>query len=113
MTKSINIGMTYKHDDTDPRRYVAVRETLLLTFSDGQPEEIPATPELIADLHRDQTIEFAELCRLWGLSTTELDEITAPYFCPDFEPESKQKAEQEQLELDLLWRDDDEEAVAA
>ncbi|RMG07919.1 MAG: hypothetical protein D6731_22780 [Planctomycetota bacterium] len=100
MAPRFEIGVVYKKGS---RYGLAVSESTLLTFRDGEPQEF--RPQAKYDVVRSISVET--LCALWGIDLATLDEHTAKYLAPTDLPVrtrprgSRRRAAAEEL----AWRD--------
>lgn len=69
------IGVVYRKNS---RLYLAVSETILITFKGGRPLEV--TPQNRYEVVRSISVE--DLCARWGITIDHLDRSTAHYLAP-------------------------------
>ena len=72
------IGVVYKKGS---RHCLAVSANTLITFKNGSLSEVK--PQAKYDVVRSISVET--LCKLWGISLTDLDKGTAKYLAPSTE----------------------------
>jgi hypothetical protein len=93
------IGVVYRKNS---RYYLAVSERTLITFKNGQQQEI--RPYARYDVVRSISVE--ELCGKWGITLDFLDEVTSRYLAPSAEGvKPRPRGSRRQRAADeLAWR---------
>jgi hypothetical protein len=93
------IGVVYRKNS---RYYLAVSERTLITFKNGEVQEI--RPYARYDVVRSISVE--ELCQKWGISLDHLDGVTAKYLAPSAEGvKPRPRGSRRQRAADeLAWR---------
>lgn len=69
------IGVVYRKNN---KHYLAVTNRILISFKDGEHHEVK--PNQRYDSVRSISVD--ELCRDWGITLKDLDEITKSYLAP-------------------------------
>jgi hypothetical protein len=93
------IGVVYRKNS---RYYLAVSERTLITFKNGEVQEI--RPYARYDVVRSISVE--ELCGKWTITLDHLDEVTARYLAPSAEGvKPRPRGSRRQRAADeLAWR---------
>jgi hypothetical protein len=93
------IGVVYRKNS---RYYLAVSERTLITFKNGEVQEI--RPYARYDVVRSISVE--ELCGKWAITLDHLDEVTAKYLAPSAEGvKPRPRGSRRQRAADeLAWR---------
>ena len=93
------IGVVYRKNS---RYYLAVSERTLITFKNGEVQEI--RPYARYDVVRSISVE--ELCGKWSITLDHLDEVTAKYLAPSAEGvKPRPRGSRRQRAADeLAWR---------
>jgi hypothetical protein len=72
---AFEIGVVYRKGG---RLFLAVAERTLVTFKDGEPQEV--RPQARYEMVR--SISCEDLCQRWGITLDRLDQVTAKYLAP-------------------------------
>lgn len=97
---SFEIGVIYRKNS---KLYLAVSESLLITFKDGQSVEV--RPHAHYDVVRSISVD--ELCMRWRIELSDLDVVTTRYLAPSptgIKPHPRGSRRRRQDE-ESIWRE--------